>query len=589
MAEFILGISCYYHDAAACLVRDGLVVAAAEEERFNRDKHYSGFPRSAIRYCLNEARINADQVDYIVFYEKPFVKFNRILETYVSQWPWSFGSFRRAVPLWLKSRLNMRKQISKELEVDEDKIFFGNHHLSHAASAFLVSPFEEAAILTVDGVGEWTTTTIGYGKGNTIRTDKEIKFPHSIGLLYSAITSYLGFRVNDAEWKVMGLAPYGEPKYLDRFLELVDIKEDGSFRLNMKYFSYHQSAKESINRRFEKLFGRPKRPKDREIDQFYTDIAASGQKVVEDLIVKIASNMFKTYNTDYLTIAGGVGLNSVANWRIMQKTGFKDIFIQPASGDSGGALGAAVGFYNLTLGRPRKYRMEHALLGPGYTDEEIQAVLDSYGANYKKISSEGKLVEETAKMLANDKVIGWFQGRLEFGPRALGNRSILANPKNPGMKEILNSKVKFREKFRPFAPSVTQEDASKYFDIFIDAPYMLLIPDVYPGKRKLLPAITHVDGTARLQMVDKKTNPRYHKLLNAFKKAAGVPVLLNTSFNVRGEPIVMSPADAYSCFMRTGIDALVIGNFLLTEKDPKKVKEFEELNVQYIDKDEGRR
>lgn len=589
MAEFILGISCYYHDAAACLVRDGLVVAAAEEERFNRDKHYSGFPRSAIRYCLNEARINADQVDYIVFYEKPFVKFNRILETYVSQWPWSFGSFRRAVPLWLKSRLNMRKQISKELEVDEDKIFFGNHHLSHAASAFLVSPFEEAAILTVDGVGEWTTTTIGYGKGNTIRTDKEIKFPHSIGLLYSAITSYLGFRVNDAEWKVMGLAPYGEPKYLDRFLELVDIKEDGSFRLNMKYFSYHQSAKESINRRFEKLFGRPKRPKDQEIDQFYTDIAASGQKVVEDLIVKIASNMFKTYNTDYLTIAGGVGLNSVANWRIMQKTGFKDIFIQPAAGDSGGALGAAVGFYNLTLGRVRKYRMEHALLGPGYTDEDIQAVLDSYGANYKKISSEGKLVEETAKMLANNKVIGWFQGRLEFGPRALGNRSILANPKNPGMKEILNSKVKFREKFRPFAPSVTQEDASKYFDIFIDAPYMLLIPDVYPEKRKLLPAITHVDGTARLQMVDKETNPRYHKLLNAFKKAAGVPVLLNTSFNVRGEPIVMSPADAYSCFMRTGIDALVIGNFLLTEKDPKKVKEFEELNVQYIDKDEGRR
>ncbi len=589
MAEFILGISCYYHDAAACLVRDGLVVAAAEEERFNRDKHYSGFPHSAIRYCLNEARINADQVDYIVFYEKPFVKFNRILETYVSQWPWTFGSFRRAIPLWLKSRLNMRKQVSKELEVDEDKIFFGNHHLSHAASAFLVSPFEEAAIFTVDGVGEWTTTTIGYGKGNTIRTDKEIKFPHSIGLLYSAITSYLGFRVNDAEWKVMGLAPYGEPKYLDRFLELVDIKEDGSFHLNMKYFSYHWSHKESINRRFEKLFGRPKRQKDQEIDQFYTDIAASGQKVVEDLIVKIASNMFKTYNTNYLTIAGGVGLNSVANWRIMQKTGFKDIFIQPAAGDSGGALGAAVGFYNLTLGRARKYRMEHALLGPGYTDEDIQAVLDSYEANYKKISSEEKLVEETAKMLSNDKVIGWFQGRLEFGPRALGNRSILANPKNPGMKEILNSKVKFREKFRPFAPSVTQEDASKYFDIFIDAPYMLLIPDVYPEKRKLLPAITHVDGTARLQMVDKKTNPRYHKLLNAFKKAAGVPVLLNTSFNVRGEPIVMSPADAYSCFMRTGIDALVIGNFLLTEKDPKKVKEFEELNVQYINKDEGRR
>jgi len=589
MAEFILGISCYYHDAAACLVRDGLVVAAAEEERFNRDKHYSGFPRNAIRYCLNEARINADQVDYVVFYEKPFIKFNRILETYISQWPRSFGSFRRAIPLWLKSRLNMRKQISKELDIDEDKIFFGDHHLSHAASAFLVSPFEEAAIFTVDGVGEWSTTTIGYGKGSHIRIDKEIKFPHSIGLLYSAITSYLGFRVNDAEWKVMGLAPYGEPKYVDKFLDLVDIKEDGSFRLNMKYFSYHYSPEESINQRFENHFGRPKRQKEQEIDQFYTDIAASGQKVVEDLIVKIASNMHKTYNTDYLTIAGGVGLNSVANWRIMQKTGFKDIFIQPAAGDSGGALGAAVGFYTLTLGRPRKYRMEHALLGPGYTDEEIQAMLDSFKANYKKINSEEKLIEETAKMLADNKVIGWFQGRLEFGPRALGNRSILANPKNPDMKEILNSKVKFREKFRPFAPSVTQEDASKYFDIFIDAPYMLLIPDVYPEKRNLLPAITHVDGTARLQMVDKKTNPRYHKLLNAFKKIAGVPVLLNTSFNVRGEPIVLSPTDAYSCFMRTGIDALVMGNFLLTEKDPEKVKEFEELNVQYINKDEGRK
>jgi carbamoyltransferase len=588
MAEFILGISCYYHDAAACLVQDGLVAAAAEEERFNRDKHHSGFPHHAIRYCLNLARINASQLDYVVFYEKPFVKFNRILETYISQWPRSFGSFRRAIPLWLKNRLNMRKQISRELDIDEDKIFFGNHHLSHAASAFLVSPFEEAAILTVDGVGEWTTTTIGYGKGSKIRIDKEIKFPHSIGLLYSAITAYLGFRVNDAEWKVMGLAPYGEPKYVDKFLDIVDIKEDGSFRLNMKYFSYHYSPQKSINRRFENHFGRPQRQSDQEIDQFYTDIAASGQKVVEDLIVKIASNMYKTYNTDNLTIAGGVGLNSVANWRIIQKTGFKDIFIQPASGDSGGSLGAALGFYNLTLGRPRKYRMEHALLGPEYTDEEIQGVLDSNGANYRKISSEEKLVEETAKMLANNKVVGWFQGRMEFGPRALGNRSILANPKNPDMKEILNSKVKFREKFRPFAPSVTQEEASTYFDISIDAPYMLLIPDVYPEKRNLLPAITHVDGTARIQMVNKETNPRYHKLLNAFKKTAGVPILLNTSFNVRGEPIVMNPADAYSCFMRTGIDALVLGNFLLTEKDPKKVKEFEKLNIRYIDRDEGR-
>jgi carbamoyltransferase len=588
MAEFILGISCYYHDAAACLVHDGLVVAAAEEERFNRDKHHSGFPKNAIRFCLNQGRINPEQLDYVVFYEKPFVKFNRILETYITQWPRSFGAFRRAVPLWLKSRLNMRKQIAKELNIDEDKIYFGDHHLSHAASAFLVSPFSEAAILTTDGVGEWATTTIGYGKGTTIKIEKEMKFPHSLGLLYSAITSYLGFRVNDAEWKVMGLAPYGEPRYVDKFLDLIDIKEDGSFRLNMKYFAYHYSPVESINRRLEKHLGRPKRQKEQEIDQFYTDIAASGQKVVEDVIVKIADNLHKTYKTDYLTIAGGVGLNSAANWRIMQKTGFKDIFIQPASGDSGGALGAAIAFYNLTLGKDRKYRMEHAYLGPEYTDEDIRAMLDNYGARYQKITDQKKLVDETAKMMAQDQVIGWFQGRMEFGPRALGNRSILANPKNPKMKEILNSKVKFRESFRPFAPSVTHEDSPEYFDISIDAPYMLLIPDVRPDKKDLLPAITHVDGTARLQMVKKETNPLYHQLLNAFKKITGVPVLLNTSFNVRGEPIVMSPEDAYSCYMRTGIDALVMGSYLLTEKDPDKVKEFEALNVQYINRDEGK-
>jgi carbamoyltransferase len=588
MSEYILGISCFYHDAAACLIHDGLVVAAAEEERFNRDKHYSGFPKQSIRYCLNQARINADQLDYVVFYEKPFTKFNRILETYISQWPRAFSSFRRAVPLWLKSRLNMRKHISKELEIDQEKIYFGDHHLSHAASAFLVSPFDEAAILTIDGVGEWSTTTIGYGKGNSIKIDKRINFPHSIGLLYSAITSYLGFRVNDAEWKVMGLAPYGEPKYVNKFLDLMDVKEDGSFRLDMKYFSYHHSPKESISRKFENHFGYPKRRSDQEINQFYTDIAASGQKVVEEIIVKIATNLHETYNTNNLTIAGGVGLNSVANWRIIQKTGFKDIFIQPASGDSGGSLGAAMAFYNLTLNNPRKYMMEHALLGPEFTDEEIQKVLDSYGAQYKKIDNDETLVKETAKMLSQNKVVGWFQGRLEFGPRALGNRSILANPKNPDMKEILNSKVKFREKFRPFAPSVTEEEASTYFDISIDAPYMLLIPDVYPDKRQLLPAITHVDGTARLQTVQKKTNPRYHNLLNAFKEIEGIPVLLNTSFNVRGEPIVLSPADAYSCYMRTGIDALVMGNFLLTEKNPDQVKEFQELNIKYIDKDEGR-
>jgi len=587
MAQYILGISCYYHDAAACIIRDGELIAAAEEERFNRDKHHSGFPHLSIHYCLKQAGIIADDLDYVVFYEKPFVKFNRILENYIFQWPRSFGAFGRAIPLWLKTRLNMKKQIAKELGIEPAKIYFSDHHLSHASAAFFVSPFKEAVILTEDGVGEWATTTAGFGKDNHITIDKEIRFPHSLGLLYSAITSYLGFRVNDAEWKVMGLAPYGEPKYLDKFLELVDVKEDGSFRLNMKYFSFHYSYDESINSRFEKHFGRKKR-RGGELDQFYTDIAASGQKVVEDIIVKMAGSLHKEYKCDNLSIAGGVGLNSVANWRIMEKTGFKDIFIQPAAGDSGCAVGAAYAFYHMTLNNPRKYVMEHALLGPEYSNEEIRMVLDKYNAQFTEYKTEDELIKTTADMLAKDKVVGWFQGRMEFGPRALGCRSILANPKNPNMKEIINSKVKFREKFRPFAPSVIKEEASKYFDIKIDAPYMLLIPPVHPDKRELLPAITHIDGSARLQTVDKKTNKKYYLLLEAFKQKASVPVLLNTSFNVRGEPIVCTPEDGYSCYMRTGIDALVMGNYILTEKNQEQVKKFEELNVEYLKRDEGK-
>jgi carbamoyltransferase len=587
MAQYILGISCYYHDAAACIIKDGELIAAAEEERFNRDKHHSGFPHLAIHYCLKQAGIIADNLDYVVFYEKPFIKFNRIIENYIFQWPRAFGAFGRAIPLWLKTRLNMKKQIAKELAIDPAKIYFSDHHLSHAAAAFFVSPFKEAVILTEDGVGEWATTTAGFGRDNHITIDKEIRFPHSLGLLYSAITSYLGFRVNDAEWKVMGLAPYGEPRYLDKFLELVDVKEDGSFRLNMKYFSFHYSYDESINSRFEKHFGRKKR-RGGELDQFYTDIAASGQKVVEDIIVKMAGGLHKEYKCDNLTIAGGVGLNSVANWRIMEKTGFKDIFIQPASGDSGCAVGAAYAFYHMTLNNPRKYVMEHALLGPEYSNEEIRMVLDKYSAQFKEYKTEDELIKATADMLVKDKVVGWFQGRMEFGPRALGCRSILANPKNPNMKEIINSKVKFREKFRPFAPSVIKEEASKYFDIKIDAPYMLLIPPVHPDKRELLPAITHIDGSARLQTVDKKTNKKYYMLLDAFKQKSGVPVLLNTSFNVRGEPIVCTPEDGYSCYMRTGIDALVIGNYVLTEKNQEQVNKFKELNVEYLKRDEGK-
>lgn len=562
-------------------------MAAVEEERFNRQKHFNGFPTQSIEYCLKYASITVEQIDYVVFYEKPFVKFNRIVENYVFQWPRSFSAFRHAIPLWLKSRLNMKKQIAKELNIDQNKIFFSDHHLSHSAAAFFVSPFKEAVIFTEDGVGEWATTTAGFGKDNHISIDKEIKFPHSLGLLYSAITSYLGFRVNDAEWKVMGLAPYGEPKYTDKFQELVDIKEDGSFRLNMKYFSFHYSYDETVNSRFEKHFGRKKR-RGGELDQFYTDIAASGQKVVEDIIVKIAGSLHKEYKCDNLCIAGGVGLNSVANWRIMEKTGFKDIFIQPAAGDSGCAVGAAYAFYHMTLNNPRTFVMEHALFGPEYKNEEIRQVLDKYSAEYKEYKTEEDLIAAAAEMLAADKVVGWFNGRMEFGPRALGCRSILANPKNPDMKEIINSKVKFREKFRPFAPSVIKEEASKYFDINIDAPYMLLIPPVHQDKRSLLPAITHVDGSARLQTVDKKTNPRYYRLLEAFKQKAGVPVLLNTSFNVRGEPIVCTPEDAYSCYMRTGIDALVVGNYILTEKNPEQMQKFNELNVEYIKRDEGK-
>ncbi len=586
MAEYILGISCYYHDSAACILKDGELIAAGEEERFMREKHYSGFPHNSVRYCLNEARINANEVDYIVFYEKPFVKFNRIIETYVSQWPRSFKAFKRAVPLWLKSRLNMRKEISEELVVDPENIYFSEHHLSHMASSYFLSPFDEAAILTIDGVGEWTTTTIGYGKGTELTVEKQMKFPHSIGLLYSALTSYLGFQVNDAEWKVMGLAPYGQPRYVDKFLELVDIKEDGSFRMKMDFFSYHYSANESINSKFEQLFGKPRRKKDEKIDQFYTDVAASGQKIVEDLIVGIASNLHRESGLDNLVIAGGVALNSVANWRILEKTGFKDLFIQPAAGDSGCALGAALAFHHLSLNHPRKFQMKHAYWGPDFENEEIEAVLKAYNASYKRFDDE-QLIDETAKMLAEDKCIGWFQGRMEFGPRGLGNRSILANPKNPNMKDIVNSKVKFREEFRPFAPSVTKEEASNYFDLKIESPYMLLIPQVLPEKRDLLPAITHVDGSARLQTVDSKTNSRFHSLLSAFKQKAGIPVLLNTSFNVRGEPIVCTPMDAYSCYMRTGIDALVIGNFILTEKDPEEEKKFNMLNAQFIQRDEG--
>ena len=560
----ILGISCYYHDAAAALVQDGQLVAAAEEERFNRKKHDPGFPKLAIEYCLAEAGITREQVDHVVFYEKPFVKFDRILNMYTFTWPHSMVSFLKAIPLWLKDRLWMRNDIQKNLEMEEKEILFAEHHMSHAASAFLVSPFEKAAILTLDGVGEWATTGRGYGEGNQIHLEEQISFPHSIGLLYSAITSYLGFRVNDAEWKVMGLAPYGEPKYVEQFAELIDMKPDGSFRLNMKYFAHHWSSKRMFNRRFERLFGRPQRLPESELEDFHRDIAHSGQKIVERIIVNLARATHEKYGIDDLCIAGGVGLNSVANWRILKETPFKRVWIQPAAGDSGGAVGAAFFVWNVLLGNPRTYEMKHAYLGPQYSDDECEAVLKARNIPYEKYDRDA-LVKESAKQVAESKVIGWYQGRMEFGPRALGSRSIIANPMNPEMKDIINAKIKFREKFRPFAPAVLLDRAHEFFEMDegLELPYMLMVPKVRAEVRDKIPAVTHEDGTGRVQTVTRRDNALYYDMIEEFGKHSGVPVVVNTSFNVRGEPIVNTPENALNCFLKTGMDVLVLGNCIV--------------------------
>ena len=563
----VLGISCYYHDSGAALVCDGQLVAAAEEERFNRQKHFNEFPEQAIAYCLREAGLTIDQIDHIGFYEKPMVKFNRILETILARWPLTLRPWLKAMPLWLGKRLRIGKEIQDKLGIDKE-ILYCQHHLSHAASAFLVCPFEEAAIITADGVGEWTTTAWGVGRGTSIEITHEIRFPHSVGLLFSAITAYLGFRINDAEWKVMGLAPYGEPKYVDKFREIVDIKEDGSIRFNLSYFAHTYSTTRTFTRRWEELFGQPQRRHEAELTDFHRDIAASGQKVVESIMVKMATHVHRETGMENVCLAGGVALNCVANWRILQESGFKNIFIQPAAGDSGGALGTAFYIYNTVLGAPRTFVMKHSLWGPGFTNQEILAELNRVEAVYETIEDEEELLERTAGMIADGKVVGWFQGRLEFGPRALGARSLLADPGNPKMKEIINAKVKFREAFRPFAPAVLKEHAHEYFEMppGMDAPFMLLVPKVRKDKRKSLPAVTHQDGTGRVQTVTASDNGRYYRLIQAFGRKTGVPIVLNTSFNVRGEPIVCTPADAYRTFVNTGIDALVIGDFLITEK-----------------------
>jgi carbamoyltransferase len=589
---YILGISCFYHDAAAALLKEGKLVAAAEEERFTRIKHDFNFPENAIHFCLDYAGISANDLDYVVFYEKPFHKFDRILMTTLQAFPRSWKVFREAMLLWLSDKLWMRTVISSKVGVDYNKILFSDHHLSHAASAFYPSPFEKAAILTVDGVGEWATMTIGVGKGTDIRLQNEIRFPHSLGLLYSAFTAFLGFQVNEGEYKVMGMAPYGKPKYTDKIYDkLVRVANDGSFWINMDYFSYHYSDEKTFNSRFVDLFGKPRPPESffftsntrfpsyfgekpsnyselcRE-NEHYADIAASIQKVTEEIMLKLVNHLHKETGLDKLCIAGGVGLNSVANGRILRETPFKEVFIQPSAGDGGGALGAALQVYNGVMGKPRAFVMEHACWGKEYTEGEIKEFLDSNNISYQYISDDEKLLDILVEDLMKQKVIGWFQGRFEWGPRALGNRSILADPRREEMKDLVNAKIKFREPFRPFAPVIMEEVAADFFEggenvvKQFPARYMLLVLPIRESMAESINAVNHM-GTGRLQTIRKEWNPRYYQIVSKFGEATGVPVLLNTSFNLRGEPIVTSPANAFNTFSKSGIDILVLQNFMI--------------------------
>lgn len=591
---YVLGISCYYHDAAAALLRDGQLVAAAEEERFTRIKHDFQFPSQAITFCLETAGIKGADVDYVVFFEKPFRKFDRILMTVLQTYPQSYKVFRESMITWLIDKLWVGSKIESELGVPKERVLFGEHHLSHAASAFLCSPFEESAILTVDGVGEWVTGSWGVGRGNEIRLTKHMEFPHSLGLLYSAFTAFLGFEVNEGEYKVMGMAPYGQPRYLDKVWKLVRQNADGSFSLDMSYFCFHHSTSRTYNRRFVELFGDPrppsmhfftdstgypsyfgKRPTNYDevarLNQHYADIAASIQRVTEELLLGMARHIHKETGLKRLCIAGGVGLNSVANGRILRETPFEELYIQPAAGDGGGALGAALWAYNTLLGKPRNFQMAHAYWGKRYSSSEIADFLTQSNIPFRQFNNEDQLLDVVAEQLTLGKVLGWFQGRFEWGPRALGNRSILADPRNPDMKDIVNTKIKFREPYRPFAPSVLSECTQRYFD-FPDAQrhyparFMLYVSPVKPSEQKTLPAITHVDGTGRLQTVFRDQNPLYYGLIERFGQATGVPVVLNTSFNLRGEPIVTTPANAFNTFSKSEMDSLVLGNFLVEKR-----------------------
>ncbi len=589
---YILGISAYYHDSAACLLKNGKIIAAAQEERFTRKKHDQSFPSNAIKYCLSEAKINPSELQVISFYDKPFLKFERILETYLSYAPKGLSSFLKAIPLWIKKKLWIKELIKDELDYN-GKIIFPEHHLSHAASAFYTSPFQESAFLTMDGVGEWATTSYGIGDGNKIEILADMKFPHSLGLLYSAITYYTGFRVNSGEYKVMGLAPYGEPKYKNKIYDhLISVKNDGSFKLNMTYFDYGVGLK-MTNKKFDYLFGGPPRVPESELTQKEMDIARSVQEVTEEIVLKMAKHVKKTTGKNYLCLAGGVALNCVSNGKLLRSNIFKDIYIQPAAGDAGGALGCALIAWYQHLGNDRYADgqndfMNGAYLGPEFSNKEIEEYLHNKGYIYQKLKDH-ELPEKIADLVSDQKVIGWFQGRMEFGPRALGGRTIVGDPRSSETQKTINLKIKYRESFRPFAPSIREENISDYFDIDRPSPYMLFVANVkkdkqlqmtkkqeqYFGLKKLnitrseIPAVTHIDYSARIQSVNKKTNPRYHDMLTKFNEKYSCPVVVNTSFNVRGEPIVCTPQDAYLCFMRTEMDYLVLNNFLLKKTDQK--------------------
>jgi carbamoyltransferase len=600
----ILGISAFYHDSAACLVEDGRLVAAAQEERFTRKKHDANFPHNAARYCLDAGGTRVDEVDYIAFYDKPFLKFERLLETYLAFAPRGFRSFRMAMPLWLKEKLFQKLLLRDELkklgaDVDiEAKLLFAEHHQSHAASAFFASPFAEAAVLTMDGVGEWSTTSAGLGRGNQLEITKELHFPHSLGLLYSALTYHLGFKVNSGEYKVMGLAPYGEPKHVDLFLDhLMDLKPDGTFRLDMSYFDYCTGLT-MTNENFDRLFGAAPRKLDELLTPWHMDVAASLQKVTEEVMLRLTRALARETGAKNLCLAGGVALNCVGNGKILRDGSFEQIWIQPAAGDAGGAVGAALAAYHLYAGNPRRANgggnghdaMAGSYLGPGFAQDEIEQRLTAAGARFERCEDD-KLIAGTVDGLVAGNAVGWFQGRMEFGPRALGARSILGDPRSSTMQKTLNLRVKYRESFRPFAPAVLREDVADWFELDVDSPYMLLVADVVKSRQRQMtneeqsrfgidklnvprsdiPAVTHVDYSARVQTVHRDTNPRFHALLSAFKARTGCPVLVNTSFNVRGEPIVCTPEDAFRCFMGSEIELLVAGNCILRKdaQDPR--------------------